>query len=98
VPSDLIGKHCHKYREVLTDVFGDRLYFRADFIGRGDMSRGGLRCADAGRDITAAISCPLVTNPRRQRPDPGMRRGSFKNSRARRGRANEADFSITIVM
>src|SRR6476660_1903279 len=31
-----------KYVEVLTDVFGDRLLFPIDFVGRGDMSRGGL--------------------------------------------------------
>jgi hypothetical protein len=26
----------------LSEVFGDRLLFPSDFIGRGDMSRGGL--------------------------------------------------------
>jgi len=31
-----------KYVDVLTDVFGDRLLFPIDFVGRGDMSRGGL--------------------------------------------------------
>jgi hypothetical protein len=31
-----------KYRDVLLEVFGDRLLFPADFVGRGDMSRGGL--------------------------------------------------------
>ena len=31
-----------KYVDVLTEVFGDRLLFPADFVGRGDMSRGGL--------------------------------------------------------
>lgn len=31
-----------KYRDVLLDIFGDRLVFPADFVGRGDMSRGGL--------------------------------------------------------
>jgi hypothetical protein len=36
-----------KYVEVLLEVFGERLLFPADFVGRGDMSRGGLmlRCA-----------------------------------------------------
>ena len=36
-----------KYVDVLLGHFGERLRFPADFIGRGDMSRGGLllRCA-----------------------------------------------------
>jgi hypothetical protein len=36
-----------KYIEVLLENFGERLLFPADFVGRGDMSRGGLllRCA-----------------------------------------------------
>lgn len=31
-----------KYRDVLLECFRDRLVFPADFVGRGDMSRGGL--------------------------------------------------------
>lgn len=31
-----------KYVDALIDVFGDRLLFPAAFVGRGDMSRGGL--------------------------------------------------------
>jgi hypothetical protein len=31
-----------KYVSVLLDIFGDRLRFPLDFVGRGDMSRGGL--------------------------------------------------------
>jgi hypothetical protein len=31
-----------KYVSVLLDIFGDRLRFPVDFVGRGDMSRGGL--------------------------------------------------------
>jgi len=36
-----------KYVDVLLEHFGNRLLFPADFVGRGDMSRGGLllRCA-----------------------------------------------------
>jgi hypothetical protein len=36
-----------KYVEPLLGIFGERLMFPADFVGRGDMSRGGLllRCA-----------------------------------------------------
>jgi hypothetical protein len=42
-----------KYVEVLLDIFGDRLLFPADFVGRGDMSRGGLllRCVTAGEEL-----------------------------------------------
>ena len=42
-----------KYTEVLQDVFGERLLFPELFIGRGDMSRGGLllRAVDAGREL-----------------------------------------------
>lgn len=42
-----------KYREVLLEVFGDRLLFPADFVGRGDMSRGGLllRAARSGEEL-----------------------------------------------
>lgn len=42
-----------KYVEVLLPIFGDRLLFPVDFIGRGDMSRGGLmlRCVLAGHEL-----------------------------------------------
>jgi hypothetical protein len=43
-----------KYVDVLQSIFGDRLMFPAEFVGRGDMSRGGLmlRCAEAGTELT----------------------------------------------
>ncbi|HYP05472.1 MAG TPA: hypothetical protein VER03_04485 [Bryobacteraceae bacterium] len=43
-----------KYIAPLLDCFGDRLVFPGDFVGRGDMSRGGLmlRCAREGRELT----------------------------------------------
>ena len=43
-----------KYVDILTDVFGDRLVFPLEFVGRGDMSRGGLllRCVRAGEELT----------------------------------------------
>jgi hypothetical protein len=42
-----------KYVDVLLDVFGSRLLFPRDFVGRGDMSRGGLmlRSAAAGVEL-----------------------------------------------
>lgn len=43
-----------KYVDVLLDILGDRLRFPAEFVGRGDMSRGGLllRCVDAGTELS----------------------------------------------
>lgn len=42
-----------KYVEPLLEVFGERLFFPSDFVGRGDMSRGGLmlRSARAGIEL-----------------------------------------------
>jgi hypothetical protein len=42
-----------KYVEILQRIFGERLLFPADFVGRGDMSRGGLmlRCAAGGNEL-----------------------------------------------
>ena len=42
-----------KYVDVLTEVFGARLRFPIDFVGRGDMSRGGLllRCARSKEEL-----------------------------------------------
>ncbi len=42
-----------KYVEVLLPIFGDRLLFPPAFVGRGDMSRGGLmlRCAASGEEL-----------------------------------------------
>lgn len=43
-----------KYVDVLLEHFGPRLCFPADFVGRGDMSRGGLllRCAVDRSELT----------------------------------------------
>ena len=45
-----------KYVEILTEIFGDRLLFPIDFVGRGDMSRGGLllRCVRSGEELPYA--------------------------------------------
>ena len=42
-----------KYVDVLQSIFGERLLFPADFVGRGDMSRGGLmlRCVSAAEEL-----------------------------------------------
>ena len=53
-----------KYVDVLGKVFGERLVFPSDFVGRGDMSRGGLmlRCAREGRELAYT---PVLTAVRR---------------------------------
>ena len=55
--SEEIGPECEvvllgsiasgKYVDVLDAVFGERLLFPSDFVGRGDMSRGGLMLRSA---------------------------------------------------
>lgn len=42
-----------KYVDALLSVFGERLTFPAEFVGRGDMSRGGLllRCVRGGQEL-----------------------------------------------
>jgi hypothetical protein len=43
-----------KYVDLLMPIFGERLLFPQEFVGRGDMSRGGLmlRCADTNSELT----------------------------------------------
>ena len=43
-----------KYVDVLLKIFDDRLLFPQEFVGRGDMSRGGLllRCVASGEELT----------------------------------------------
>ena len=53
-----------KYADLLAPVLGPRLLFPSDFVGRGDMSRGGLmlRCVREGRELSYV---PLVGAERR---------------------------------
>ena len=55
-----------KYVAPLLDVFGERLLFPAEFVGRGDMSRGGLllRAAREGVELRYA---PVAGSARRGR-------------------------------
>ena len=71
-----------KYTRILLDVFGARLLFPPSFVGRGDMSRGGLllRCAASGLELEyvpvqgAVVHGPrppkLPRLPRRPEPPP----------------------------
>ena len=56
-----------KYVDVLLANFGERLRFPADFVGRGDMSRGGLmlRCAADRRELTYIPVAGAVLNGKR---------------------------------
>jgi hypothetical protein len=62
-----------KYVDVLTDVFGDRLTFPIEFVGRGDMSRGGLllRCVRAREELRyVAVQGAVRHGPRPPRLAP----------------------------
>jgi hypothetical protein len=56
-----------KYVDVLASAFGERLHFPVEFIGRGDMSRGGLmlRCVRAMRELEYAAVARAVRRGRR---------------------------------
>ena len=56
-----------KYVEVLLPIFGDRLVFPPAFVGRGDMSRGGLmlRCVANGQELEYAPVAGAIRNGRR---------------------------------
>jgi hypothetical protein len=74
---DSVGPECEvvllgsiasgKYVEVLQPIFGDRLMFPPAFVGRGDMSRGGLmlRSVDSGVELDYVPIAGAVRNGRR---------------------------------
>jgi hypothetical protein len=59
----------NKYAEILVQAFGPRLLFPCDFIGRGDMSRGGLllRAVKADKELEY-VSLSAVESRRGPRP------------------------------
>jgi hypothetical protein len=62
-----------KYVEILQPIFGEKLVFPPAFVGRGDMSRGGLmlRCVTAGLELEYAPIAGAVrhgTRPPRLEP------------------------------
>jgi hypothetical protein len=62
-----------KYVEVLAACFGSRLLFPQAFVGRGDMSRGGLmlRCAAAGTRLDyVPVSGAVRHGPRPPKLEP----------------------------
>ena len=66
-----------RYVEQLLGIFGERLLVPPAFVGRGDMSRGGLllRCVDEGRELDyAPVSGADRHGPRPPRLPPRRRR------------------------
>src|SRR5262249_22368523 len=72
-----------KYVDPLLAAFGERLRFPADFVGRGDMSRGGLllRCVRAGVEVEyVPIREAVRRGPRPARLQPLPRRPAAGSS------------------
>jgi hypothetical protein len=65
-----------KYTMALLEVLDDRLLFPAEFVGRGDMSRGGLmlRSASSGEELSyIPVRGAQLRGPRPARLDPKQR-------------------------
>jgi len=80
-----------KYVDLLLPVFGSQLMFPPHFIGRGDMSRGGLmlRCVTAGLELEYAPMTGAVRHgPRPPKLEPLPARGTKTDQppRTRRSR------------
>jgi hypothetical protein len=56
-----------KYVDLLLDIFGERLKFPSSFVGRGDMSRGGLmlRCVTSGQELDYIPVSGAIRNGKR---------------------------------
>jgi hypothetical protein len=70
-----------KYVNVLLASFGDRLRFPVDFVGRGDMSRGGLmlRCAADRQELSyIAVAGALVNGKRPPKLAPRRYQSTFR--------------------
>jgi len=66
-----------KYVRILTEILGPRLLFPGEFVGRGDMSRGGLmlRCVEENRELTylpVHSSTLHGKRPAKLEPKPGI--------------------------
>lgn len=96
---DAVGAECEvvllgsiasgKYVEVLQPVFGAKLVFPPAFVGRGDMSRGGLmlRCVTAGVELEYAPVAGAARHGRRPpklEPISTNRTSSLKPASSRR--------------
>jgi len=59
----------NKYVDAITAAFGERLHFPATFVGRGDMSRGGLMLRSVAANVELEYT-PLVRDVVRHGPRP----------------------------
>jgi len=87
---DRMGTHCEavllgsiatpKYVEPLLGIFGEQLMFPAEFVGRGDMSRGGLllRCVREDVQLAYVPVAGSVRHRARPRKLPKIARRSAK--------------------
>lgn len=68
-----------KYVEPLVEVLGERLLFPSEFVGRGEMSRGGLmlRCVKSGKQLTYIPAAMAVRH--------GARPPSFRHNGPAKG-------------
>ena len=68
-----------KYLDILAPVFGDRLRIPAEFIGRGDMSRGGLllRCVKENRELTYIGAEPILRRSKKWSASEGLRNSTY---------------------
>lgn len=85
-----------KYVDVLGRIFGERLLFPIDFVGRGDMSRGGLllRAAHAGEEL--AYEPVLKAKRHGARPPrlervPGILKAAIEREKALRATAPSSE-------
>ena len=73
-----------KYVDVLGEIFGERLLFPPSFVGRGDMSRGGLmlRAAASGEELEyAPVAGAVRRGSRPPKLDPATRAPGKEPSR-----------------
>jgi hypothetical protein len=68
-----------KYVDVLNGIFGDRLRFPIDFVGRGDMSRGGLLLRKAREGVELEYAPVAGTVLHGTRPPKLPRHGIAQN-------------------
>ena len=79
-----------KYVELLSAALGARLRFPPDFVGRGDMSRGGLllRCVADGRELDYVPVAGAVRHgprPPRLKPQRGVLQRALQRVRDKTG-------------
>jgi len=81
-----------KYIDVLIETFRERLRFPADFVGRGDMSRGGLmlRCAVDRQELAYIAVAGAIVNGKRP-PKLAPRRYAGKERQSAAGRIGRGE-------